>query len=281
MLGSAIAGIDATVVGIALPRIGRQFHAGLGELQWISNAYTLALAGLLLLGGALGDRLGRRRVFLVGTVWFAVASLLCGVAPTAPLLIGARGLQGVGAALLVPASLAILEASFTSEDRNQAIGAWSGLSGVALAIGPFLGGWLIGSVSWRLIFFINLPVAAAVVTVSTRHVPESRDPDAADTPLDLAGALLVSAGLVGLTYGLTAGAAHGWTSTGTVAAIAFGVACLSAFVMVEGQRVSPLIPPGIFRSRQFSGANAVTFVVYAGLGGALFLLPVELQDAVG
>lgn len=276
-----MAGIDATVVGIALPRIGHQFHADLGALQWISNAYTLALAGLMLLGGALGDRLGRRRVFQVGTVWFALASLSCGVAPSAMLLIAARGLQGVGAALLVPASLAILEASFKSEDRSRAIGAWTGLSGVALAIGPFLGGWLIEWVSWRLIFFINLPVAAAVVVVSARHVPESRDPVADGAPLDLAGALLVSVGLVGLALGLTEGDSLGWTAAGTITAVAIGAACLSAFVIVEGRSASPLIPPEIFRSRLFSGTNAVTFVVYGGLGGALFLLPVELQDAVG
>ena len=281
VLGSAMAGIDATVVGVALPRIGRQFHAGLSELQWVSNAYTLALAGLLLAGGALGDRLGRRRVFQVGTVWFAGASLLCGIAPSAPLLISARGLQGLGAALLVPASLAILEASFVSEDRSRAIGAWSGLSGVALALGPLLGGWLIESVSWRLIFFINLPLAAAVVTIAARHVPETRDPRAKEAPLDLAGAFLVTVGLVGLAFGLTEGASLGWAARGTISALAVGSVCLVAFVRVERRSRSPLIPPGMFRSRQFSGANAVTFVVYAGLGGALFLLPVELQDAVG
>lgn len=276
-----MAGIDATVVGIALPRIGRQFHAGLSELQWVSNAYTLALAGLLLLGGALGDRLGRRRMFQLGTVGFAAASLLCGLAPSAPLLIAARGIQGVAAALLTPASLAILEASFSAEDRSRAIGAWSGLSGVALAVGPFLGGWLIGSVSWRLVFFINLPVAAAVVAVSARHVPESRDPAAQGGRLDVAGAGLVSAALVGLAYGLTEGTSRGWAAPVTAFSLAAGALCLVAFVTVERRSRSPLIPPGVFKSRQFSGTNAVTFVVYAGLGGALFLLPVELQDAVG
>lgn len=273
-------GIDATVVGIALPRIGRQFHAGLGELQWVSNAYTLALAGLLLLGGALGDRLGRRRMFALGTIWFALASLLCGVAPSVGVLIAARGLQGVGAAVLMPASLAILEASFAPDDRSRAIGAWSGLGGVALAVGPFLGGWLIGAVSWRLIFFINLPVAAAVLAVSARHVPESRDATAANERLDVTGALLVSAGLVGLAYGLTEGASAGWASAVTVVSLVAGCVCLAAFVVVERRSRAPLIPLEIFRSRQFSGTNAVTFVVYGGLGGALFLLPVELQDAV-
>jgi EmrB/QacA subfamily drug resistance transporter len=275
-----MAGIDATVVGIALPRIGLQFHAALSDLQWVSNAYTLALAALLLFGGALGDRLGRRRLFQLGTISFAVASLLCGIAPSAPLLIVARGLQGIGAAALVPASLAILEASFAPEDRSRAIGAWSGLGGVAMAIGPFLGGWLIGSVSWRLIFFINLPVAAAVVAVSARHIPESRDLAAEGAPLDLAGGLLVSAGLVGLAYGLTEGASLRWTAAGTIYPLTAGCVCLVAFALVEARSPAPLIPPGLFRSRQFSGTNAVTFVVYGGLAGALFLLPVELQDAL-
>ncbi len=166
VLGSAMAAIDGTVVGIALPTIGRTFHAGVTELQWVTNAYTLTLAGLLLLGGSLGDRYGRRRVFQVGTAWFAIASLLCAVAPDAPALIGARALQGIGAALLTPGSLAILQASFSREDRSKAIGAWAGLGGVATAVGPFLGGWLISAVSWRLIFFINLPVAVAVLAVS-------------------------------------------------------------------------------------------------------------------
>ncbi len=273
-------GIDATVVGIALPRIGRQFDSGLGELQWVSNAYVLALAGLLLLGGALGDRLGRRRVFQIGIVWFAVASLLCGIAPSAPLLIAARGLQGVGAALLTPASLAILQASFAPEDRSRAIGAWSGLGGVAMAIGPFLGGWLISSVSWRLIFFINLPVAVAVLAIAGRHVPESRSSGDGSGHLDLAGAALVSLGLGGLAYGLTEGASLGWGAPATVAALAVGAAALAAFVLTERRSPDPLIPLEVFASRQFSGANVVTFIVYGGLGGALFLLPVELQDAL-
>lgn len=280
VLGSGMAGIDATVVGIALPRIGHQFHVGLSELQWISNAYTLALAGLLLLGGALGDRLGRRRMFQLGTVTFAVASLLCGLAPSAPLLIAARGVQGVGAAMLTPGSLAILQASFTPDDRSRAIGAWSGLGGVAMAAGPFLGGWLIGSVSWRLIFFINLPVAAAVIAVSARHVPESRDPATRGEPLDITGAVLVSAGLGGLAYGLTVGPSFGWAAATTIWSMAAGCACLSAFVLVERRSRSPLVPLELFGSRQFTGTNAVTFVVYGGLGGALFLLPVELQNAV-
>jgi EmrB/QacA subfamily drug resistance transporter len=274
-----MAAIDATVVGIALPAIGKDFHSGVTELQWVSNAYTLTLAGLLLLGGALGDRFGRRRLFQIGTIWFASASLLCGVAPSAGLLIAARGLQGVGAALLTPGSLAILQASFAPQDRPKAIGAWSGLGGVATAIGPFLGGWLITAVSWRLIFFINLPIGLAVLWVSARHVPESRD-TASTGPLDYPGAALATAALVGLAYGLTEGAALGWTSPVTVVSLALGVACLIGFVILEEHQPNPLLPMTLFRSRQFSGANAVTFVVYGGLGGALFLLPVVLQVAL-
>ena len=176
VLGSGIAALDATVVGIALPAIGRDFHASVASLQWVVNGYTLTLAGLLLLGGALGDSYGRRKVFVIGTVWFAVASLACGLAPNTGFLIAARALQGVGAALLTPGSLAILQASFAPDDRPKAIGAWSGLGGVATAVGPFLGGWLITAASWRLVFFINLPVAVAVVAIAVRHVPETRAP---------------------------------------------------------------------------------------------------------
>src|SRR3954447_4656136 len=203
VLGSGIATVDGTVVGIALPAIGRDFDAGVASLQWVVNAYTLTLAGLLLLGGALGDRFGRRRIFTIGTIWFAAASLLCGLAPNTNMLILARALQGVGAALLTPGSLAILQASFVEDDRSKAIGAWSGLGGISTAIGPFLGGWLISAVSWRLVFFINLPLAAVVVAISARHVPESSTPEAGR--VDVAGAAAITGGLVGLTYGLIEG----------------------------------------------------------------------------
>src|ERR1700730_7008880 len=211
VLGSAIASIDATVVGIALPAIGRDFGVGLADLQWVVTAYTMTLAGLLRLCGALGDKYGRKRLFVIGVVCFALASLLCAVAPTAGTLIAARALQGVGAALLTPGSLAILEAVFRPEDRGKAIGAWSGFSGVGTAIGPFLGGWLVQAASWRLIFVINLPLAALVVAVTLRHVPESRDPGAT-APVDVTGGVLVTAGLIGLTYGLIQGPVNGWAS---------------------------------------------------------------------
>ena len=280
VLGSAMASIDATVVGIALPVIGRDFHTSLSSLQWVVTAYTLTLAGLLLFAGALGDKYGRRRVFLIGVVWFALASLLCGLAPDAPFLIAARALQGVGAALLTPGSLAIIQASFYPDDRGKAIGAWSGLSGVGAAVGPFLGGWLIQAVSWRLIFVINVPFAALVIAVSLRHVPESRDPSATG-PIDVMGSVLVTVGLIGLTYGLIEGPSAGWDRAGPLAALLAGVLALVAFVLWERRAAEPIMPLDMFASAQFSTANVATFVVYAALGGAFFLLPIQLEVVSG
>lgn len=280
VLGSGLAALDATVVGIALPTIGRQLDAGLGTLQWVVTAYTLTLAGLLLLGGALGDRYGRRRIYAVGIGWFALASLVCAVAPSAAVLVAARGLQGVGGALLTPGSLAILQASFAPQDRGAAIGAWSGLGGVATAIGPFVGGYLITAVSWRLIFLINLPLAVAVLAMVARHVPESRDSEASGR-LDLAGAGLVTVGLVGLTYGLIAGAEAGWGSPKVVGSLLVGAAALAAFVGVERRIAEPMLPLSLFSSRLFTATNVVTFLVYGALGGGLFLLPIELQTVAG
>jgi EmrB/QacA subfamily drug resistance transporter len=280
ILGSAVASIDATSVGIALPAIGRDFDTGLATLQWVVTAYTLTLAGLLLIAGALGDRYGRRRVFLIGVAWFAVASVLCGVAPDASTLIGARALQGVGAALLTPGSLAILEASFRQEDRSRAIGAWSGLGGVATAIGPFLGGWLVQSVSWRLIFAINVPVAAAVIAVARRHVPESRDTQATGR-VDVSGGTLVTLGLIGLTYGLIEGPGRGWHDPAVLATLVGGVLALAAFAVRENRAAAPMLPLDLFRSTRFTATNVVTFIVYGALGGALFLLPIQLQQVSG
>ena len=280
VLGSAMASIDATVVGIALPAIGQDFHASLAALQWVVTAYTLTLAGLLLVAGALGDRYGRRLVFQIGVIWFAVASVLCGIAPDSAVLIGARALQGVGAALLTPGSLAIIEASFRPADRGKAIGAWSGFSGVGIAVGPFLGGWLIQAVSWRLIFAINLPVAALILAVAWRHVPESRD--VAETGrVDISGGVLVTLGLIGLTYGLIDGPAAGWGRPGPLASVIGGVALLTAFVLRERRARNPVLPLSLFASKQFTSANIVTFVVYAALGGALFLLPIQLEQVSG
>jgi EmrB/QacA subfamily drug resistance transporter len=280
VLGSGMAGLDATVVGIALPAIGRNFHTGVSSVQWVVDGYTLTLAGLLLLGGTLGDSYGRRKMFVIGTVWFAVASLLCGIAPTVGLLIAARALQGIGAALLTPGSLAILQASFAKDDRMTAIGAWSGLGGVATAIGPFLGGWLITAVSWRLVFFINLPLAVLVVVISSRHVPETKAPGPVP-PLDIRGAACISGALAGITYGLIAASSTGWGSVSVLVPLAVGLVLLGLFVLVEDKEPAPMLPLSLFRSRQFSASNAVTFVVYAALGGLLFLVPVVLQVSHG
>jgi EmrB/QacA subfamily drug resistance transporter len=280
VLGSGIAALDATVVGIALPAIGKDFHAQVSSMQWVVDGYTLTLAGLLLLGGSLGDTYGRRKVFVIGTVWFALASLACGLAPSVGFLIAARALQGVGGALLTPGSLAILQASFRPEDRPRAIGAWSGLGGVATAVGPFLGGWLISAVSWRLVFYINLPVAAAVVAMAIRHVPETSAPGPRQ-PLDVEGAITISLALAGITYGLIEAPASGWTSAPVLISLLAGVAMFALFIRIESRHANAMLPLSIFRSRQFSAANAVTFVVYGALGGALFLVPVVLQEVSG
>jgi len=276
VLGSGVAALDATVVGIALPTIGHEFRADVAGLQWVVTSYLLTLSALLLVGGALGDRYGRRKVFVVGVIWFAAASLLCGLAPNIVFLIAARALQGVGGALLVPGSLAILEASFVPGDRSKAIGAWAGLGGIATAVGPFVGGYLIGAVSWRLIFYLNLPLTLAVVAIALRHVPESRDPAASG--IDIVGAALAAIGLAGVCYGLIEGPDLGWRSPAIVLTLAIGVLALGLFVVAEMRLRHPMLPLAVFRSRQFSAANIVTLVVYAGLGGALFLLPVELQQ---
>jgi EmrB/QacA subfamily drug resistance transporter len=280
VLGSGIAFLDATVVNVALPTIGEELDAGISGLQWVVNAYTLTLSGFLLLGGSLGDHYGRRRVFVIGVIWFAVASLLCGIAPSAEALVAARALQGIGGALLTPGSLAIIEASFRAEDRGPAIGAWSGLGGVTAAIGPFVGGWLVQAASWRWIFLINLPLAVVVVWVAQRHVPETRDPSVG-RGLDYTGAALAAVGLAGVVYALTDGPGLGWTSPRILLAGAAGVAALVAFVVWERRSRHPMLPLDIFASRQFTAANLVTFVVYGALGGALFLMPIQLQRVVG
>ena len=280
VFGSGIATLDATVVGIALPPIGRSFHSGLGTLQWVITGYSLTLTAFLLLGGSLGDRFGRKKVFSVGIVWFALASACCGLAPNAGVLIGARVLQGIGGALITPASLAILQASFRSEDRSRAIGAWSGLGGVATAAGPLVGGYLIAAGSWRWVFFINLPVAVGVLVLTARHVPETHDPTISGQ-LDIVGPPLAVVFLTGLTYALIEGPTRGWTSPVVLSAMIIAVVTGPVFLAVEATRRSPMLPLVMFRIRQFSAANAVTFVVYGALGGALFLLPVELQLVSG
>ncbi len=280
VLGSGIAFLDATVVGIALPSISRSFGGGVGTLQWVVTGYALTLAAFLLLGGALGDRYGRRRMFSAGIAWFAVASAACGLAPDAGLLIVARVVQGIGGALLTPGSLAILQASFRPADRSRAIGAWSGLGGVASAAGPLVGGYLLAVASWRWVFFINVPIAAFVLVITARHVPETSDPTSTGR-IDVPGAVLAVAFLGGLTYGLIEGPTRGWTSPLVLVSLVGACVAAGVFFVVERRATHPMLPLGLFRSRQFSGANAVTFVVYGALGGALFFLPIELQVVAG
>ncbi|QBR94455.1 DHA2 family efflux MFS transporter permease subunit [Nocardioides euryhalodurans] len=267
--------LDGTVVNVALRTIGEELGADLAELQWISNGYLLSLASTILLGGSLGDRYGRRRLFVVGTAWFALASLMCGLAPSPEVLIAARVLQGVGAGLLTPGSLAMIQGAFVPDDRAPAIGAWSGLGGIAAAIGPFVGGGLIELASWRWIFLINLPLALVAVWIAVRHVPETRDPDP-PTRFDVAGSLLTMAALAGLTFGLI--------QTGTrwaVPALVLGVVAAAGFVLVERREREPMLPLGIFASRTFSAANVMTLLVYAALGAVLFFLVLQLQTVAG
>ncbi len=281
ILGSGMAQLDGTVVNVALPRIGRNLDAGLTALQWTVNAYTLTLSGLLLLGGSLGDRLGRRRIFVLGTVWFMAASLGCAVAPDSALLIAMRALQGVGAALLTPGSLAILEAVFRKDDRAAAVGSWSGLGGIATAIGPVLGGVLVGVApwGWRLVFLINLPLAVVVVVLSARFIPETRDEESSGH-LDITGVLLAALALAATVFALTEGPQRGWSPV-LIGTLVVGVALLLAFVFAETRAHSPIMPLGLFRDREFAAANAVTLIMYAALSGALFLIPVQLQRVSG
>jgi EmrB/QacA subfamily drug resistance transporter len=279
VLGSGLAMLDATVVNVALPRIGEDLDADLGGLQWTLNGYTLTLAAFILLGGSLADRLGRRRIFIIGTVWFAAASALCGLAPNVETLIAARALQGVGGALLTPGSLAIITASFVAADRGRAIGAWSGLGGIAGAAGPFVGGWIVEASSWRFVFLVNLPLAAVVVLVAARHVPESVDPTATGR-LDVTGAVLGAVGLAGVTYASIGGGERG-LDPAVLAAGLVGLAALVAFVVVERRTAAPLVPPGLFASRQFTVTNVVTFAIYAAFGAVFFLLVLHLQVVAG
>ncbi|HEX8929993.1 MAG TPA: DHA2 family efflux MFS transporter permease subunit, partial [Actinomycetota bacterium] len=279
VLGSGLALLDATVVNVALPRIGEDLDADLGGLQWTLNGYTLTLAAFILLGGSLADRLGRRRVFILGTVWFAVASALCGLSPNVEVLIAARTLQGVGGALLTPGSLAIIMASFAPEDRGRAIGAWSGLGGIAGAAGPFAGGWLVEAASWRWVFLVNLPLAVVVVLVAARHVPESIDPTATGR-LDVTGAALGAVGLAGITYASIAGGERG-LDPAVVAAGLVGLLALVAFVALERRSDHPLVPPELFASRQFTVTNIATFAIYGAFGAVFFLLVLHLQVVAG
>jgi EmrB/QacA subfamily drug resistance transporter len=275
VLASTMAFLDATAVNVALPAIGTELGASLSGLQWVVTSYTLTLASLVLLGGALGDRYGRRRVFLIGVIWFAAASILCGLAPSTELLIAARGLQGIGGALLTPGSLSLIQASFRPEDRPRAIGLWSGLGGIAGLGGPFLGGFLVDALSWRWVFLVNLPLAIVVVAVSLRHVPESRDA-AHHGRFDVLGAVLTAISLGGITYALIdAGSGFTWV------ALAVGLAAGAGFILQERRAADPMLPLNVFHNRQFSGANLTTLAVYGGLGGLSFFLVLQLQTVLG
>ena len=279
VLGSGIAFLDGSVVNSALPHIQRTFDAGLAGQQWVVTGYLLTLGSLLVVGGSLGDLFGRRRMFVAGLVGFSITSVMCGLSPTLGFLIAARVLQGVSAALLVPGSLAMLSAVFHPDDRARAIGSWSGLAGASTAIGPFLGGWLIDAVSWRWIFLINPPLAAAAVAISLRAVPETRG-DNVQGRVDVPGALTLSLGLGGIVYALIEGPSSGWGVAASGAAV-IGIALLVAFGVIEVRSAHPMVPLSLFRSRRFAGTNAATFVIWGAIGAVFFFLTIHLQNDLG
>jgi EmrB/QacA subfamily drug resistance transporter len=282
ILGSSMAFIDGTVVNVALPVLQTELHATATDVQWVVEAYSLFLAALILVGGSLGDHFGRRRVFAIGVILFTVASVLCGLAPNVNLLILARAFQGVGGALLVPGSLAIISASFDSKQRGRAIGTWSGFTAITSAVGPVLGGLLVQYASWRWVFFINVPIATIVLIVLFWRVPESRNEALGEhAKLDWWGAFLATLGLGGIVFGLIESNNLGLGSGLVLLSLAIGVAALIGFLLVEARSQSPMLPLSLFRSRTFSGANVLTFLLYAALGASLFFLPFNLIRVQG
>ena len=285
ILGSSLSFIDGTVVNVALPTIQRELHATVADVQWVIEAYALFLAALILVGGSLGDRLGRRRVFTTGIIIFTLASVACGLAPTILVLIVARAAQGIGGALLVPGSLAIIGASFGPDRRGAAIGAWSAFTTVTSALGPVLGGWLVQTASWRLVFFVNAPIALLTLLITFRFVRESYGADANVGHLDWLGAGLATLGLGALVFGLVESSVLGLGAPVVLLALLIGVIALVSFVAAQarGEREGrhPMIPPSIFRSPTFSGANLLTLLLYGALGGALYFLPFNLQQVQG
>ena len=279
ILGSSMAFIDGTVVNVALPALQSSFHATMVDVQWVVESYGLFLGALILVGGSAGDLFGRRRVFLMGVFLFALASAACGVAQSVQQLIMARAVQGVGAALLTPGSLAIISASFAQKDRGPAIGAWSGFTAITTAFGPVLGGWLIEHLSWRWIFFINLPLAAAVILLSLWHVPESRRAGA--NRLDLRGAVVITLGLGALVFGLIESPRLGWRNSEVVVSLLIAAACLTVFPFLEMRSQSPMVPLALFRSRTFRGANLLTLFLYSALGIFFFVFPMNLIQVQG
>jgi EmrB/QacA subfamily drug resistance transporter len=284
ILGSSLSFIDGTVVNVALPTIQRELGATVADVQWIIEAYALFLSALLLVGGSLGDRLGRRRIFSLGIAIFTIASVGCGFAPNTTVLIFARALQGIGGALLVPGSLAIISASFSGQARGQAIGSWSAFTTVTSALGPVLGGWLVQAASWRWVFFINVPLALVTLWITYRFVPESRD-EVDSGALDWRGAALATLGLGGVVFGLIEASTLGLGSPVVIISLLIGVAALVAFLVVEIRVQAaggwPMVPLSLFRSRTFSGANLLTLFLYGGLAGALYFVPFNLQQVQG
>jgi EmrB/QacA subfamily drug resistance transporter len=274
ILASSMAFIDGTVVNVALAAVQTNMNATIVDAQWVIEAYSLLLSALLLVGGSLGDQYGRRRIFLIGVALFALASVGCGLALNIVQLIAARAAQGLGAALLIPGSLAIISSSFPENERGRAIGTWSGFSAITAAIGPVIGGWLIEHVSWRAIFFINIPFALLVIPISLWRVPESSDKQSAG--LDWLGAIVGAFGLGALVYGLLESSRLGFGSRPVIVALVAGIALLTIFLIVEAHVANPMLPLPLFRSRTFAGANLLTFLLYGALGGALFFLPLNL-----
>src|SRR5205814_4547086 len=274
ILASSMAFIDGTVVNVALPALQTNLNATAVDAQWVIEAYSLLLSAFLLVGGSLGDHYGRRRIFLLGVILFAIASAASGLVGNIGQLIAARAFQGFGAALLVPGSLAIISNSFSEQERGRAIGVWSGLSAITTGIGPVLGGWLIEHVSWRAVFFINLPLALIVVLISLRHVAENSDRET--THVDWLGAILAALGLGALVYGLIESSQVGFNDRSVIMALASGVVVLVLFLFIESRLSHPMLPLALFRSRTFAGTNLLTFLLYAALGGTLFFLPLNL-----
>src|SRR5438477_450950 len=273
-LASSMAFIDSTVVNVALPALQTNLNASIVDVQWVIEAYSLLLSALLLVGGSLGDHYGRRRVFLIGVALFAGASTWCGLAPNIHQLIAARAAQGLGAALLVPGSLAIISSSFPENERGRAIGTWSGFSAITTAIGPVIGGWLIEHLSWRAIFFINVPIALLIIVISLCRVPESSDKD--NTRVDWLGAILAATGLGALVYGLIESSRLGFADKSVILVLTAAGALLVVFLFVEARISQPMLPLALFLGRTFTGANLLTFLLYAALGGTLFFLPLNL-----
>jgi len=279
--GSTMAFVDSTIVNVALPVMEREMGATVGEMQWVVESYALMLASLVLVGGALGDRLGRRRVFVAGVAWFALASAACGAAPSVGSLIGARAVQGVGAAMLVPGSLALIGAAYPEKTRGAAIGTWSAATSIAAAIGPVLGGWVVAHASWRWLFFFNVPLGAAVAILATRRVEDTRDEQAVGA-IDVAGALLAIAGLGAIVWALLeAPSAGGIGSPRTLALLAGGIATMGLFIVAERRTRTPMVPLSLFASRTFAGTNLVTLFLYAALGACLFFVPFDLIQVQG